>query len=156
MGPKTVRPAKTAKEAPHESCEVRDRIFTYFKTHGAQGLRRGLLICERTRQFATIRSAKKYNIAWWFAAAGEMWTYLVSRDPDGVFDEQVLGGISHSPSTGATFADCSNEPRRGWKTRNVCKLERDIDWRTLTDKDIAALLEDYNWLVSELERIGAM
>lgn len=145
--------AATMKE-PHESCEVRDRIFTYFRKHGARGLRDELLCGESTKAYATIRSAKKYNIALWFAAGGKIWTYLFSRDPDGIFDGQVLGGINHSPSTGATLADCSNEPRRGCNTRNVLKLHRTFDWRALTDKEIAALLDDYNWLVSELERIN--
>ena len=63
MGTKTVRSAKTVKEAPCESCEVRERIFTYFKKHGARGLRDELMRGEQTQQYATIRSAKKYNIA---------------------------------------------------------------------------------------------
>ena len=156
MGTKIDRPTKTAKEAPHESCEVRDRIFTYFKKHRARGLRDELRRGERNQPYVTIRSARKYNIALKFAAGGEIWTYLFSKDPDGVFDGQVLGGIRRAPSTGATFADCSNEPRRGQNTRNVLKLHRPFDWRTFRDKEISALLDDYNWLVSELERIGVM
>ena len=86
-----------------------------------------------------------------------LWTYIYSRDPDGNLDRQILANIDrNNPPAGATFHDCSNDPRRGIKSRNVCKLERDMDWRTLSDKDIETLLGDYKWIVAELCRIDVL
>ena len=139
---------------PHESCEVRGRIFTYFKKHGARGLRDELLYSERTKAFATIRTAKEYSIALYFAKNGNMWTYVYSKDPDGELDRKILREIDHTPPTGASFEDCSNKKSFAKKSRNVLKLHRPFNWRMLADKEIAALLDDYNWLIAELERIN--
>lgn len=156
MGTKTVRPAKAAKETPHESCEVRERIFTYFKKHGTRGLCDELFRGERTRAYATIRTANKYKIAIYFAKNGNMWTYVFSKDPDGELDRKILLEIDHTPPKGASFEDCSNKKSFSKKSRNVLKLHRPFNWRTLADKEIAALLDDYNWLIAELEGIGAL
>ncbi len=146
---------KTTQRA-HASCAVRDRVFAYFRTHGARGLRDGLLYGERTRAYATICSAREYNIAIYFAADGKMWTYIYSKDPDGKFDRKVLREINRNPQTGATLEDCSNKRSFENNKRNVLKLHRPFDWRKLSDKEIAALLDDYNWLMDELQRIGVL
>ena len=149
---RATRPA--TKKEPHESYEVRERIFTYFRKHGAQGLREELLIGERTKAYATFSSMKKSSIAIYFAKGGRIWTYLYSNDPDGNYDRRVLRQISRTPPNGASFEDCSNKKSFEKKSRNVLKVHRSFDWRTLKDKEIAALLDDNNWLASELERIN--
>lgn len=156
MGTNSTKVTKPEAKEPHESCEVRERIFTYFRRHGARGLRDELLCGERTKAFATIRTARDYNIAIYFAQDGKVWTYVYSKDPDGKLDRKILREIERNPSTGAKFEDCSNKKSFERKSRNVLKLHRPFDWRTLTDKQIGVLLDDYNWLVSELERIGVM
>ncbi len=145
----------TAVKKPHESCEVRERIFTYFRKHGAQGLREELLRGERTKAYSTFSSMKKYNIAIYFAKGGRFWTYLYSNDPDGNFDCRVLRQISRIPSNGATFEDCSNDKRYEKKSRTVLKIHRPFDWRMLKDKDIAMILEDYNWLIGQLATVSS-
>ena len=147
----------TKPEAPkdsRESCELRERIFSYFRKYGAQGLRAELLSGEYSKAYATFSSMKKYNIAIYFAKDGRVWTYLYSCDSDGNFDRRVLRQISRTPPNGATFEDCSNKKSFKKKSRNVLKIHRPFDWRELADKEIAALIDDYNWLVSELERIN--
>ena len=156
MGINSAMVTKPEAKEPHGSCEVRERIFAYFKKHETRGLRDELLRGERTRAYATVRTAKEYNIVIYFAKNGRMWTYVYSKDPDGKFDRKVLRQINHNPQTGATFEDCSNDRSFKKKNRYVLKLHRPFDWHKLGDKEIAALLDDYNWLMDELQRIGVI
>lgn len=155
MRRENTRSTTTAVRELHESCEVRGRIFEYFQRHRARGLRETLLGGERTRAYATMRRTKMYDISIFFAKDGKMWTYIYSRDVDGEFDRRVLGNIgkNHLPRV-ASFVDCSSEKRFQKKSRVVCKLIRDLDWKLLDDKSIGKLLEDYNWFAEELQHIG--
>lgn len=144
--------------AQTSSWETRKRIFEYFKEHGAPCTRDELRRGEGNKHnYVSILTSSKFNIAIYLSDTRGVWTYIYSRDPDGNLDRQILSNIDrNNPPAGATFHDCSNDPRRGIKSRNVCKLERDMDWRTLNDKDIETLLGDYKWLVAELRRIDIL
>lgn len=156
MTRKATKQATQTTNKPAMSNEVRDRIFAYFQSHRAKGLRVSLSDSERTKAYATFRRTKMYDITIYFAKDGKVWMYVYSRDPDGKLDKKILREIDHRPSTGATFEDCSGEKRFLKKSRLVLKLHRPFDWRTLTDREIALLLDDYNWLYDELQRIGVL
>ena len=149
---------KAKVNTPTPSWEMRRRLFEYFKKHGAPCMRDEPLRGEgNNHNYVTLLTGRKFNIAILLSDSCGLWTYIFSRDPDGNLDRRILANIDrNNPPAGARFVDCSNGPGRGIKTRNVCKLERDIDWRQLGDKDIDKLLEDYKWFVRELRRIGVL
>ena len=142
---------------PTASWETRRRIFEYFKKHGAPCMRDEPLRGNSSHNYLAVLTNEKLHIAVYLSDTRGIWTYVYSRDPDGILDRRILASIDrNNPPRGARFVDCSNEPRRGVNSRNVCKLVRDIDWRQLSDKDMGKLLGDYKWLVSELRRIGVL
>lgn len=148
---------KSRANTPTTSWETRRRIFECFKELGAPCTGDELHRGDSSHNYVSILTSSKFNIAIYLSDTRGVWTYIYSRDPDGNLDRQILSNIDrNNPPAGATFHDCSNDPRRGIKSRNVCKLERDMDWRTLNDKDIETLLGDYKWLVAELRRIGVL
>lgn len=148
---------RSRANAPTASWETRRRIFEYFKEHGAPCMRDELRRGDSSHNYVSILTSSKFNIAIYLSDARGVWTYIYSRDPDGNLDRRILANIDrNNPPAGARFVDCSNGPGRGIKTRNVCKLERDIDWRTLRDKDIETLLGDYNWFIEQLRRIDVL
>ena len=148
---------RSRANAPTASWETRRRIFEYFKEHGAPCMRDELRRGDSSHNYVSILTSSKFNIAIYLSGTRGVWTYIYSRDPDGNLDRRILANINrNNPPAGATFHDCSNDPKRGIRSRNVCKLERDMDWRMLSDKDIETLLGDYKWLVAELRRIGVL
>lgn len=149
------------ENAQNSSWETRKRIFEYFKKQDAPSMRDEPRREGNGHNYVSIRTCRKFNIAIHLSSdmsrMRKVWTYVFSRDPDGRLDRRIIDNIDkNNPPVGATFVDCSNDPRRGINTRNVCKLERDIDWRQLGDKGIEKLLEDYKWFVRELRRIGVL
>jgi len=142
----------------NENWEVRQRIFNFFEGCNAEHLREELRQSDAQHPYVQIlRNSDKMEIAIYISEATcEIWTYVVSLDPSGQLDNQILANIRRNPPTGAVFADCLNEPRRGHRTRNVCKLIRNFDWENLIEPNILALLDDYNWLIGELQRIGVL
>ena len=149
---------RSRANVPTASWETRRRIFEYFRNHGAPCMRDELLRGEgNNHNYVTLLTGQKFNIAILLPDSCGLWTFIFSRDPDGNLDRRILANIDRNhPPAGAIFHDCSNDLRRGINSRNVCKLERDMDWRTLSDKDIETLLGDYKWLVAELRRIGVL
>ena len=148
---------KSKSNAPTPSWETRRRIFEYFKKHGALCMRDELRLGDSSHNYVSIITCHKFDISIYLSDSRGIWTYIYSNDPDGNLDRQILGNIDrNNPPNGATFVDCSNKKRFQKKSRNVCKLERDIDWRQLRDKDIETLLCDYNWFIEQLRRIGVL
>jgi hypothetical protein len=147
--PKAVRLGRTSR------VRYRRKIKAYRRAFEQGEWSETLLGGERTRAYATMRRTKMYDISIFFAKDGKMWTYVYSRDVDGKFDRRVLGNIgkNHLPRV-ASFVDCSSEKRFQKKSRVVCKLIRELDWKLLDDKSIGKLLEDYNWFAEELQHIG--
>lgn len=141
-----------------ETWEVRKSIFEFLRECGASYLRSSVRPSDKNHPYIQVlRSTDAVEIALYVSDLQcEILTYVVSLDSTGELDSRILAGINRHPPTGATFVDCSNEPRHGYSTRNVCKLVRSVDWENITEANRCAILDDYNWLVGELCRIGVL
>lgn len=141
-----------------ETWNVRNRLFEFFWNCGAGLLRDNVRQSDEHHPYMQVlRATDRVEVALHVSDSQcEIWLYVVSLDPTGELDRVILAGVNRNPPTGAAFADCSDEPRRGNNTRNVFKLVRYIDWECITQANYCAILDDYNWLVGELQRVGAL
>ena len=141
-----------------ETWNVRNSLFEFFVNCGAQLLRDNVRQSDEHHPYIQVlRATDRVEVALWVSdLRREMWLYVVSLDPTGELDRVILGGVNRNSPTGAVFVDCSNEHRHGNDTRNVFKLVRSIDWENITQADYCLLLDDYNWLTDELQRIGVL